>query len=196
MNSNANTKRLVTLGILAAIVIILQFAVSIPLGPFTVTLTLVPIIIGAILYGPAGGAILGAIFGIVVSVQVVTGAAGAFSTMMLQQTAIGTLGICILKGLLAGLVAGLLFQAVSKKSYYGGVMAAAIAAPIVNTGIFSIACLTLFKGLVVSALGTEAGLLVAFLTAFIGVNFLVEFLVNVLLVPVIVRILKAVNKNA
>lgn len=196
MNSNANTKRLVTLGILAAIVIILQFAVSIPLGPFTVTLTLVPIIIGAILYGPAGGAVLGAIFGIVVSIQVLTGAAGAFSTMMLEQTAIGTLGICILKGLLAGLVAGLLFKAISQKSYYGGVMAAAIAAPIVNTGIFSIACLTLFKGLVVGALGTEAGLLVAFLTAFIGVNFLVEFLVNVLLVPIIVRILKAVNKNA
>lgn len=191
---NSNTKRLTTLAILAAIVIILQFAVVIPLGPFTVTLTLVPIIVGAILYGPTGGAILGAIFGIVVSIQVITGAAGAFSTMMLEQTAIGTLGICILKGLLAGLVAGLLFNIFSKKSYYVGCIAAAVIAPIVNTGIFSIACLTIFKGLVVGALGTEAGLLVAFLTVFIGVNFLVEFAVNVLLAPVVVRILHAVNK--
>ena len=64
---HSNTQRLAILAVLTAIVIILQVAVVIPLGPFTVTLTMLPIIIGAILYGPLGGAILGAAFGIVVS---------------------------------------------------------------------------------------------------------------------------------
>ena len=47
-----NTQRLAVLAVLTAIVIILQAAVVIPLGPFTVTLTMLPIIIGAIMYGP------------------------------------------------------------------------------------------------------------------------------------------------
>ena len=38
-----NVKRLVGTAILAAIVIVLQTLVSIPLGPFTITLTLIPI---------------------------------------------------------------------------------------------------------------------------------------------------------
>ena len=73
-----NTQRLAVLAVLTAIVIILQAAVVIPLGPFTVTLTMLPIIIGAIMYGPLGGAVLGTVFGVVVSIQVLTGAAGAF----------------------------------------------------------------------------------------------------------------------
>ena len=53
MKSNqTKIQRLVGLAILAALVIVLQSFVAIPLGMFTVTLTLVPIMIGAILFGP------------------------------------------------------------------------------------------------------------------------------------------------
>lgn len=194
-SASAKTQRMVTLAILSAIVIILQAAVVIPLGPFTITLTLVPIIIGAIMYGYVGGGILGGLFGVVVSIQVVTGAAGAFSTAMLEFAPAATIIICIAKGLLAGLAAALFFKIFSKIKFYGGVLAAAIIAPIVNTGIFSIACLTIFRGLVEGALGTSGNLFMAFLTTFIGLNFLVEFAINVLLSPVMVRILRAVGVN-
>ena len=101
-----NTQRLAVLAVLTAIVIILQAAVVIPLGPFTVTLTMLPIIIGAIMYGPLGGAVLGTVFGVVVSIQVLTGAAGAFSTAMLEYQPAATILICLLKGIAAGLAAG------------------------------------------------------------------------------------------
>ena len=101
-----NTQRLAVLAVLTAIVIILQAAVVIPLGPFTVTLTMLPIIIGAIMYGPLGGAVLGTVFGVVVSIQVLTGAAGAFSTAMLEYQPAATILICLLKGIAAGLATG------------------------------------------------------------------------------------------
>ena len=74
---------------------------------------MLPIIIGAILYGPMGGAILGAAFGIVVSIQVVTGAAGAFSTAMLEFQPAATILVCLLKGIAAGAAAGAFFIWVS-----------------------------------------------------------------------------------
>ena len=65
--SKIQIQRMVVTAILAAIVAVLQLvAGSIRVGPFTLTLSLVPIIIGAILYGPWTGALLGAVFGAVV----------------------------------------------------------------------------------------------------------------------------------
>ena len=191
----SKVQRMTMLAILAAIVIVLQVAVSIPLGPFTITLTLVPIILGAILDGPAGGAFLGAVFGAVVSIQVITGAAGAFSTMMLEYQPVATILVCLLKGTLAGLVSGLFFRLFSRIHYYSGVLLAAIIAPIVNTGIFSVAALTIFRGLIAGALGTDQNLLGVFLTTFIGLNFVVEFAINVALTPVIIRIVRIVKKD-
>ncbi len=190
---HSNTQRLAVLAVLTAIVIILQVAVVIPLGPFTVTLTMLPIIIGAILYGPVGGAVLGAAFGIVVSIQVVTGAAGAFSTAMLEFQPAATILVCLLKGIAAGAAAGAFFRLFRRRSFYLGVVMAAVIAPIINTGIFSVTCLTIFRSLIENALGTSGNLLLVFLTTFIGLNFLVEFGVNVALTPIVMRILRAVK---
>ena len=188
-----NTQKLAVLAVLTAIVIILQAAVVIPLGPFTVTLTMLPIIIGAIMYGPLGGAVLGTVFGVVVSIQVLTGAAGAFSTAMLEYQPAATILICVLKGIAAGLAAGAFFRLFRKASFYLGVVMAAVIAPVVNTGIFSVGCLTIFRSLIQDALGTGSNLLLVFLTTFIGLNFLVEFGINVALTPVVMRIFRAVK---
>ncbi len=194
-STKARTQRMVSLAVLAAIVIILAVAVAIPLGPLTITLTMVPIIIGAILYGPAGGAFLGLVFGIVVTIQVITGAAGAFSTELLTLNPAATILVVLLKGTAAGFLAGIFFKVFGKFNFYLGVVMAAIIAPITNTGIFSIACLTIFRSLVVSMLGSDTGVFMAFITAFVGVNFLVEFTINVALTPVVVRIIRIVKKS-
>ena len=72
-----NQRKMIYTAMLAAVVVVLQLFVSIPLGMFTITLTLVPIMLGAILFGPTSGAFLGGVFGVVVAIQVITGAAGA-----------------------------------------------------------------------------------------------------------------------
>ena len=63
MSKKFNVQTLVGMGILTAIVIVLQgLASAIRFGPFSITLVLAPIIIGAALYGWKAGAWLGFVF--------------------------------------------------------------------------------------------------------------------------------------
>ena len=196
MKKQLNTMQLVGTAILAALVVVLQVWVSIPIGAFFVTLTLVPIIIGAILYGPLSGAILGGVFGVVVAIQVVTGAAGALSYMMFELKPVITLVLCVLKGALAGLGAGLFYKLLKNKKYtLPGVIVSAVSAPIINTGIF-VAGLFVFYYPLMQEFAAANEFTSAFSFIFVGIvglNFLVEFAINVLLIPIIIRILKALK---
>ena len=70
MRASEKTRRLTGLALLTAIVAVLQVVASfIKFGPFTITLALAPILIGAALYGPKAGAYLGGVFGLVVLME-------------------------------------------------------------------------------------------------------------------------------
>ena len=74
-NSNGKTRRLAGLALFTAIVVVLQLLGSfIKVGPFAVSLVLIPIVVGAAVYGVKAGAWLGFVFGVVVTIAVVTGA--------------------------------------------------------------------------------------------------------------------------
>ncbi|NLF34555.1 MAG: ECF transporter S component, partial [Clostridiales bacterium] len=54
-----NTQTMTGLAIMTAIIVVLQVVASfVKFGPFSITLALAPIIIGAALYGPMAGAYL------------------------------------------------------------------------------------------------------------------------------------------
>jgi len=192
------TLRMVHLALLAAIIVVLQ-QIVIPLpGGLTLSLTLVPIVIGAVLFGPAAGAALGAVFGVVVTFLVITGRAGELSTMMWLANPVITALVCVLKGTAAGWVAGLIAKAMHKKALVGVFLAAA-AAPIVNTGIFLLGMLTAFKGVMLEfadkiGMGGTSAIYFA-IVVLVGVNFLVEFAANLILSPAISTIVKAVRKS-
>ncbi len=192
-----NQRKFIYTALFAAVVVVLQMFVSIPIGMFTITLTLIPIMLGAILFGPASGAILGGVFGIVVAIQVVTGAAGAASSLMLAQAPVLTIALCILKGAVAGLVSGLIYKAVIKFEKPNlAVILSAVACPIVNTGIFCLG-LTVFYNNLLTAWALDGGFasaLTFIILGLIGLNFVVEFAVNVLLIPVALRMIKIVKR--
>ncbi len=191
-----STQRLAGTAVIAALVMLLQLVVNIPIGPFSITLTLVPIIIGAIIYGTASGAFLGGVFGAVVSYQVVTGAAGALSTLMFEERPVITIALCMLKGILAGGASGIIYKCFRKKL---GVILASIACPIVNTGIFVASLLAIYYSItnqfiIDSGLSADYASVSNFvITAVVGLNFLVEFAVNVLLIPIILRIISIIK---
>ena len=190
-------RKMIYTAMLAAVVVVLQMFVSIPVGMFTITLTLVPVMLGAILFGATSGAILGGVFGVVVAIQVITGAAGPASTAMLLQAPVVTVVLCILKGAVAGWVSGLIYQAVMKTEKKKlAVILSAIACPIVNTGVFCIGLTVFYNNLL-----NEWAIAGEFVNAFtfiilglIGLNFVVEFAVNVLLIPVTLRMMKIVKR--
>ncbi len=192
-----NQRKLIYTAMFAAVVVVLQMFVSIPLGMFTITLTLVPIMLGAILFGPASGAILGGVFGVVVAIQVITGAAGPASTLMLMQAPVTTVVLCILKGAVAGLVSGLIYKAVMKLEKPNlAVILSAVACPIVNTGIFCLGLVVFYNNLLNewSIAGGYASAFTFIMLGMIGLNFIVEFAVNVLLIPVALRMMKIVKR--
>lgn len=195
--NKSKIQMIVVTAILAAIIIVLQsLASGIRIGPVSITLTLVPIVLGAVLYGKWQGAVLGAVFGCVVCFYVIV-APDPMSALMFQKYPALTLILCIVKGAVAGFVAGLVFQALKKKNLYVGVVVSAIVAPVCNTGIFSIGLLLFYKDIAMQ-FATENGfdsVLLFLIIAIIGVNFIAELVINVVLSPVIVRVIDAVKKT-
>lgn len=105
-----------------------------------------------------------------------------------------TVLVCMLKGILAGAAAGGVFTLVSKKNAYLGVFLAAIAAPVVNTGLFCLSLELFFHDILVErAAGTD--LVYYIFVGLVGVNFLLELAVNLVCSPVIFRITKLVRKS-
>ena len=182
---------IVGLGVLTAIVIILQaLALNIRFGVFSITLVLVPIIVGAALYSYKAGAWLGLVFGTVV---LLTGDAAPF----LAVNAPGTVFTVLAKGILAGLVAGLVYTAAAKKNALLAAILAGIVAPVTNTGIFLIGCRLFFYG-TIQEWAANAGFENAaayMIVGLVGVNFLVELIINLVLAAAIVQIVRIIKKN-
>ncbi|MBQ3375562.1 MAG: ECF transporter S component [Erysipelotrichaceae bacterium] len=189
---NKNTKILVTTALLTAVIVVLQTVASgIRIGPFTPTLSLIPIIIGALLYGPLVGGFLGAVFGIIVIIGVLSGTE-PMSTMMMQMNPVMTVGICLVKGILAGVVPALLYKALKDRNDLVATAVASIAAPVCNTGAFCLALVTVFLPVAEKFAGEYGfGDVAKFLlVGIIGGNFLFELALNAVLVPVVKRVLK------
>lgn len=189
---NTKTQKIVGIGLFTAIIVALQLlAASIKFGPFSITLVLAPIVIGSALYGIGAGAWLGAAFGVSV---LISGDAAAFMTI----NPAGTVVTVLLKGMLAGLVAGLIYKALERKNKTVAVVLAGIACPIVNTGIFLAGCYLFFQEWLVSVFGTTGFATVV--TGLVSVNFAVELGINMVLASVIVRVIdigkKQLKKNS
>lgn len=186
-----NTKTIAGLGLFTAIVIVLQMLGSfIHFGTFSISLVLIPIVIGASLYGPKAGAWLGFVFGMVV---LLSGDAAPF----LAVNFLGTIVTVLVKGTLSGLCAGLVYKWLSGKNVTLAVATAAVVAPVANTGVFLIGCLLFFLD-TVAAWGAAAGFANVgsyMLIGFVGFNFLFELLFNLVLSPVVVRLIHIAKKK-
>ena len=192
-NNHASVVRLTSLAILATLVVVLQTVASgIRIGPVPISLTLVPIVVGAILFGPGAGAGLGFVFGLVCLIAGVTGA-DQFTYLLWTASPFWLIVVCVGKAVLCGLCAGLAAKALEKKQALSCI-AAALVAPVVNTGVFAVGMLTVFRPILAQYAGGTDVVTYLFV-AFIGVNFLVEFAVNAVLSAAIARIVQVVRKQ-
>lgn len=185
-----DTKTLVGIGLFTAIVVVLQLlAVGLrALGLFSISLVLVPIVVGAAVYGWKSGAWLGFVFGVAV---LLSGDANAFLTV----NVVGTVVTVLLKGTLCGLCAGLVYKLLEKNKTVA-VFAAAAICPIVNTGVFLLGCLVFFLETITgwAALYGFENVGAYMIFGLTGANFLIELGVNLVLAPVITRLIKIGKK--
>lgn len=188
-----STKTMVLAAILTALVVVLQFiGQTIRLGPFMISLVLVPIVIGAATCGPKIGGWLGFVFGLFV---LISGDAAAFLTINI----FGTIVTVLLKGVLCGFVAGYVYQLLEGKNKTLAVFVAAIVCPVVNTGVFLLGCAVFFMDTINlwSTLGPiQYDSVIAYMfLGLVGGNFLVELGMNLILSPAIVRLVDMAEKK-
>lgn len=180
-----STQKMVLLSLLTALVAILSY-----LGGFikigglaSISLTLIPVVVGAALCGPLSGAWLGGVSGAVFFIT-------ADAAFWLGLSIPGTIITVMVKGCLAGLAAGYVYKLLERFNVYLAVFASAIICPIVNTGIFLLGSVVFFMDAVGSGAASEGISVGAYLIIFfVGLNFVFELLANILLSPTIVRIL-------
>ena len=188
-----NTQKLVVMAIMTAIVVLLQILAILtrPLLPlFSITLVLMPIVIGAALIGVGAGGWLGFVFGVAV---LFSGDANVF----LAINPAGTVITVLAKGALAGFAAGLAYKILSVKSKTLGAIATAVICPIVNTGIFTLGSYVFFYD-TLSEWGIAEGFtsVAAFLfIVMIGINFIIELGLNIVLCPAIIRLIQYGQKT-
>ena len=188
---NSKTKTMVGIGLVTAIVVVLQLlAVGLrALGLFSISLVLVPIVVGSAVYGWKAGAWLGFAFG---GAVLLSGDAAAF----LAVDVLGTVVTVLLKGTACGLVAGLVYSLLEKHGKLLAVIVAAVICPVVNTGVFLLGCQVFFLDTITEWAATYgfANVGAYMIFGLTGINFLIELGVNIVLAPVITRLIK-LGKN-
>jgi len=179
------TEKLVLLSLFTALVAILAyFGGFIKIGGLaSISLTLIPVVLGAAMCGPWAGAWLGGVSGVVFFMT-------ADAAFWMGLSIPGTIITVMVKGIAAGLVAGLVYKILEKKNRYVAVIASAVVCPVVNTGIFLLGCMIFFIDAVKDMAAGEGMSIGAYLILFfVGLNFVFELLTNIILSPAIVKLL-------
>jgi uncharacterized membrane protein len=182
---------MVGVALFTAIVVVLQFlggGIKVG-GMFSISLVLIPIVVGSAVYGWQAGAWLGFAFGLAV---LLSGDAAGF----LIVDFMATIFVVLLKGTACGLVAGLAYKTLAQRGKKIAVYVAAVLCPMVNTGIFLLGCQFFFLETIAEwgkSLGFENVYAYMFL-GLAGINFIIEIVVNIVLAPMIVRLIKIGTK--
>lgn len=189
MQNKDKTRAIVILGLLTAVLMLFSFTPigTIPIGPLSITLNVIPIAIAAIALGPVGGLVMGSMFGILSFLQCF--GIGILSGMGATLVSINPFYAFVQRFVpraLDGLLVGLIHQALSKK--IGGSASSFIAGfctALFNTIFFMTSLVLLFgntdyvkgfyeaKGQQQTFTGT-----IVFICLFVGINAVVEMIVS------------------
>ncbi|MBR6523855.1 MAG: ECF transporter S component [Clostridia bacterium] len=179
MTKKMTTQTMVMGAILTALVIVLQYvSMAIRFGTFSITLSLTPVVIGALSCGVGMGAWLGLVFGATV---LWTGDAAPFWAV----APAATFATVILKGIASGVVPALVYKLLQGKNKTFATALASVLSPVANTGVFLIGCALFFIPTLIEWYGN----ITAFLAIIFSFNFAIELVLNIILSPVILRLL-------
>ena len=194
MNLNQKTVRLSRLALFSALILLLNYT---PLGyirvfALEITLIIIPVTLGAMLLGPADGAILGGVFGLT-SFATCFGSS-QFGVTLLAINPIGTFITGVVARVLAGGLTGLVFERLHRSEKLRPISYAmgGLLGPVFNT-LFFMSCIVLFfwntefiQGMA-AAMGAANPL--TFVVLFVGINAVFETVVSFLVSTALCRVL-------
>ena len=179
-----NTRKISSIAILSTVLVVLALISNyVTIGTVNINLALIPIVIGACLYGPLVGFILGALDGVIIIF------APATLALFMTHNPFFTIILCLLKTGIGGLVSGYIYKLLKNKNDTLAVLLSSIALPIINTLIFMIGVLLFFIPVYMDLAEGENVVKYVILST-LTINFLIEFLVNIILSSSIHRVIK------
>ena len=191
MNTKNKTYRLEIRAILTAIIILqtmVPFLGFIPIGITSLTIIHITVIVAAIVLGTRDGMFIGLVWGIFTIIRAFTS-----PTTPLDITVFTNPIISVLPRVLVGLVAGILFTWLyrkTKKVVLASIVAA-IFGTLTNTVLVLTLMGTLYTSLVATTYGVDASALFVTLGAIAVTNGVSEVITAVILTPILVKALFA-----
>lgn len=195
-----SSRRITGIAVLLALVIVLQAALgTIQIGVVQLNFSLIPIVLGALLYGAIAGGILGFANGVVVLIQVIIGGGNPFYQIIWTMTPFWAALTCLVKTTAAGFLAGWLFELIAKKNVLVGVFTASAVVPVVNTMLFILGCLCMnesineFQAMLPNFAGMNV--FVFILVGLVTFNFFIELAINLVVAPSLHRVIGILDKR-
>lgn len=198
-NISVKTVKMVQLAILAALILVMAFT---PLGYLkagvvSITFIMIPVGVGAILLGPAGGAILGGIFGLTSFVQCF--GMDYFGTTLMGINPVFTFIMCMAPRILMGWFCGLIFMGMLKidrsQHKIPSYAVTCLCSALINTVLF-VGLLFLFFGNSEFIQGFKGGMgWLAFFAAFVGINGLLEAAASMIIGTAVAKAVDSVRKR-
>lgn len=179
-NKKSKSRKITGIAIFVALEIVLSFTSNyVQTGQVNLNLALIPIIVGACVYGPICGMLLGILNGII------TLTAPATLGFFFVFNPVATVFLCLLKTGLAGLIGGFISKAFKKRTLIGAILSSAVV-PIVNTGLFILGVFAFFTDAYTTL--TDSNVYEYILVSVLSLNFVIEFIVCTVISPAIIKI--------
>lgn len=185
MKKQLDVRALVILGLMTAFLIIFSFTPigTIPIGPLSITLNIIPIAISAIALGPVGGLIAGCVFGILSFLQCIgVGIPSGMGAVLFDISPVLAFIQRFVPRALDGFLVGVIYRECEKGlGYRKSCFIAGFCSAFLNTLFFMSALVLLFgntdyvKGLI------NGRNVIVFICAFVGVNAVVEMVVSTII---------------
>ena len=185
MKKQTDVRALAVLGLMTALLIVFSFTPigTIPIGPLSITLNIIPVAIAAITLGPLGGLAIGCVFGLLSFFQCLgIGIPSGMGAMLFSISPFLAFVQRFVPRALDGFLVGVIFRACEKRP--GRIPACFIAgfcSAFLNT-LFFMSALVLLFGNTEYVRGLINGRnVIVFVCAFVGVNAVVEMISSTLI---------------
>lgn len=196
MKKSLDTRRMVSLAMLSAILLMMSFTPLgyLNIGPLAISLNMIPVGIAAMALGPSGGAFLGALFGITSFLQCIgIGGSSVMGVLLFEINPFLAFVQRYVPRILAGLLSGFVYLGTKKltNSAIAGFITGFCAA-LLNTVLFMLALVLCFghTEYIRSLMGGQN--VIVFICTFVGVNAVVEMLATTAVVGMVGRVLEHV----
>ncbi|MCI5904326.1 MAG: ECF transporter S component [Oscillospiraceae bacterium] len=185
MKTRFDTKQLVLMGLLTAILFVFSFTPigTIPIGPLSITLNIIPVALAAVILGPVGGAAMGAVFGILSFLQCLgIGVPSGMGAMLFSINPFLAFVQRFVPRMLDGLLIGFIYKGVSKLcNSYASCFVTGFFSAFFNTAFFMSALVLLFGNTEYVQGLMDGKNVLLFICSFVGINAVFEMIASTVL---------------